>query len=275
MSDAPRISIACATGPFWAFELEPALDAIAEAGFTDIELMVSRDASTQTSAVPLRLAAERGLRITALHGPFLAITKAVWGADPVGKVRRGVGMCREVGASLLIVHPPYLWERAYARWTRDESASFSARADITVAVETMYPKWFGDRRISGYQWTEPHELLHAAPHVALDTSHVSVARRDVLVAFEMLRAKLAHIHLSDNAGDGRDGHLELGRGVVPVDELLAEARRTDYAGAISLEISVRRYFERPRELVAALRRNREYVEDALARDTTGRGASRR
>jgi sugar phosphate isomerase/epimerase len=256
--------------------MEPALDAIAEAGFTDIELMVSRDPSTHTAEVPLRLASERGLRIASVHGPFLAVTKAVWGADPVTKIRRGVAMCHALGAQVLIAHPPYLWERSYARWTRARDMGFADEANVTVAIETMYPKWFGRRRVSAYQWIEPYELLHAAPHVALDTSHVSVARRDVLETFEMLRSKLAHIHLSDNAGDGRDGHLELGRGVVPIEELLAEIRRTDYAGAISLEISVRRYLERPKELVAALRRNREYVEDGLARsDSTGRGAKRR
>jgi sugar phosphate isomerase/epimerase len=265
MTDARRPTIQCSTGPFWAYEMEPALDAIAAAGFSTIELMVSRDASTHEPYLPLRLANERGLRIASLHGPFLAVTRGVWGTDPVHKVTRGIDMCRAVGADVLVVHPPLLWERQYARWVHHDGQHTRARTGISVAVETMYPRWVGRRPLSLYQWSEPHALLHAAPGVALDTSHVTVARRDVLETFEMLRSKLVHIHLSDNSGDGRDGHLELGAGIVPVRALMNEVRRTDYSGAISLEISVRRYLEQPKALVAALRTNREYVEETLAR----------
>jgi sugar phosphate isomerase/epimerase len=257
-------ALQCSTGPFWAFEMEPALDAIAAAGFTEVELMVSRDPSTHEPDTPARLARERGLRIVTVHGPFLAVTKTVWGADPLRKIRRGVEMCRALGADALVVHPPLLWERGYARWLRGFAADGGSEAPA-IAVETMYPRWVGKRALRAYMWTDPAELIEAAPRVALDTSHLAVARQDVLVWFRRFLPKLAHLHLSDNAGDGRDGHLELGLGVLPIDGLLEEARRCGYAGTISLEVSVRRYFEQPRALIDALRRNRQYVLDRLER----------
>jgi sugar phosphate isomerase/epimerase len=134
-----------------------------------------------------------------------------------------------------------------------------------VAVETMYPKWVAGRRLRAYRWLEPAALAHAAPHVVMDTSHLAVTRADVLDAFEVLGPKLRHIHLSDNAGDGRDGHLEVGRGILPIDRLLGELRRTQYDGAVSLELSVSRFIEDPKELVAMLRRSRQYVTTRLAR----------
>ena len=97
----------CSTGPFWAYELDRSLDLLAEAGFTEIELMVTRDRRTQEPDIPLELATERGLKIASVHGPFLAITKTVWGLDPLGKIRRGVEMCQEVGA-LDLRRPPTL-----------------------------------------------------------------------------------------------------------------------------------------------------------------------
>jgi sugar phosphate isomerase/epimerase len=255
--------IQCSTGPFWAYELEKAMDALAEAGFTNIELMVTRDPRTQSHEIPLRLAAERGLRITSLHGPFLAITKNIWGLDPIGKIERGAEMCRELGAKSMIVHPPYLWEREYARWVRDEAPEFTERTGVTVAVETMYPKWLAGRRLRAYMWLEPGSLAHAAHHVALDTSHLAVSREDILDAYTILSPKLVHIHLSDNAGDGRDGHLALEQGILPLDRFLAELRRTRYAGVLSLELSVRRYLQKPKELVEMLSQNRKYVEKQL------------
>ncbi|MEA2459969.1 MAG: hypothetical protein QOH90_146 [Actinomycetota bacterium] len=259
-------AVQCSTGPFWAYELERAMDALAEAGFTDIELMVTRDPRTQTPDIPLRLAEERGLRIAAVHGPFLAITKNVWGLDPIGKIERGAEFCQALGATSMIVHPPYLWERDYARWCQQEALEFAENTGVTVAVETMYPKWVAGRRLRAYMWLEPASLLHAAHHVVLDTSHLAVSREDILDGYTILSPKLVHIHLSDNAGDGRDGHLSLEQGILPVDRFLDEIRRTEYEGVISLELSVRRYLQKPEDLVEMLRQNRQYVEKRLSGD---------
>ena len=257
----------CSTGPFWGFELERAMDFLAEAGFTEIEVMVTRDPRTQDPEIPARLAAERGLTIASVHGPFLVISKTVWGLDSLAKIRRGAEMCKALGASCYVVHPPYLWERAYARWVVKEAAAFEEETGVIVAVETMYPKWVAGRRMRGYRWLDPAALAHAANHVALDTSHLTVGRHDILDSLQVLLPKLAHVHLSDNAGDGRDGHLELEQGVLSIDRFLAELGRSDYSGAVSLELSVRRYLERPQELVAMLRRNREYAEEKLGGKT--------
>jgi sugar phosphate isomerase/epimerase len=256
--------IQCSTGPFWAFELEQAFDTLAEAGFSDIELMVTRDPATQEPDTPLRLATERGLRIASLHGPFLVMTKTVWGMDPLAKIRKGAEMCRGVGATSMIVHPPFLWERGYARWITHESEAFARDTGVEVVVETMYPRWVAGRRLRAYRWLEPEALVAACPLVAMDTSHLTVARRDVLDAYHVLAPRLVHIHLSGNAGDGRDGHLELDQGVVPMDRLLAELRRTNYIGVVSLELAVNRYLERPKDLVPMFQRNRAYIEQRLA-----------
>ncbi|MGH2699813.1 MAG: sugar phosphate isomerase/epimerase family protein [Actinomycetota bacterium] len=263
MAPRKRPRVQCSTGPFWAFELERALDALAESGFTEIELMITRDTRTQEPDIPLRLAEERGLRIASVHGPFLVITKSVWGLDPIGKIERGIEMCAAVGADTLIVHPPFLWERRYATWITQRARQSHEDTGVRVAVETMYPKWVAGRKLRGYRWLDPAELVAEAPHVAIDTSHLSVARQDILDAYEILAPRLGHVHLSDNAGDGKDGHMELGSGILPLERFLSELRRTKYTGAISLELSVSRYVQRPQELVEMLTRNRVYVEERL------------
>ena len=255
--------VQCSTGPFWAFDLERAMDTLAEAGFTEIEFMVTRDTRTHEPDIPLRLAEERGLRIASVHGPFLVITKSVWGLDPIGKIERGIEMCQAFDADTLVVHPPFLWERSYATWITERAEESLADTGVKVAVETMYPKWVAGRKLRGYRWLDPAELAAAASHVVLDTSHLSVARQDILDGYEILAPRLEHIHLSDNAGDGKDGHLELGSGSLPLVRLLSELRRTKYAGTISLELSVSRYLQRQEELVAMLARDRMFVEERL------------
>jgi len=273
-SDVPTVQ--ASTGPFWPFELEDAMDALAEAGFKEIEVMVTRDPKTHDPHLPLRLAEERGLSIKAVHGPFLVVTKSVWGLDPIQKIKRGAEMCAAFGAEIYIVHPPYLWEREFARWLSEEQEPFFEETGVKVAVETMYPRWVAGRRLRAHRWLEPPELAAASRWTVLDTSHLSVGRHDILDAYEVLSESLVHVHLSNNAGDGRDGHLELEQGILPLERFLAELRRTGYPGEVSLELSVSRYVERPQELVEMLRRSREYVEQRLARDVrVSKGLPRR
>jgi sugar phosphate isomerase/epimerase len=256
-----RPPLQCSTGPFWAFELEQALDLVAEAGFEAIELMITRDPKTQDPETVGRLARERSLHVASVHGPFLALTRTVWGLEARAKVRRGIEFCRTLRAGTLVVHPPLLWERDYASWLSRSSVS----ADPVVAVETMYPKWVAGRRVRAYRWVEPVRLARSCPAVVMDTSHVALARADILTAFDELEPRLVHIHLSDNAGDNKDGHLALGEGVLPIERLLAVTRRRGYRGTIALELSAARYAGRPKELVAMLRRNRELVCGILER----------
>ena len=258
----------------WALGLKAALDVIAKAGFAHIELMVTRDPSTQTPELPRRLAEERGLHIAALHAPFLIVTRNVWSWDPIEKVKRGAEMTAALGATAMVVHPPLLWESAYGRWIRDEMEELALDAGIEIAVETMYPARIGSRSLAGYRWIKPELLIRAAPRVALDTSHVAVAGHNLLEVRRLFGSRLAHVHLSDNAGDGKDGHLAIGEGILSFEQLLDDLGRSGYAGGICLELALGRAVERHDEVVATLRRNREAIEGALGWQARGGGLDR-
>ena len=250
----------CSTGPFWAYDFERALDLIAEAGFGSIELMITRDPRTQNPELCLELVAQRGLRVAAVHGPFLMLNRSVWGVRAEPKIERGIELCRALSVPTYVVHPPYPLEGSFARWL---ARTPSHPEDVKVAVETMYPKWVAGRMLQAYRWLKPHELIAHSPWVVMDTSHLALAREDILEAFEVLLPRLVHIHLSDQAGDNKDGHLSIGDGILPLDRLLREVSRSAYSGTIALELSVSRYSEQPQELVRMLRANRERVSSAL------------
>jgi sugar phosphate isomerase/epimerase len=253
-------ALQCSTGPFWAYDFERALDLIAEAGFTSIELMITRDPRTQEPESCLELVAQRGLRVAAVHGPFLMLNRSVWGLRAESKIERGIELCRTLGVVTYVVHPPYPFEASFARWLAHTEGH---PQDVKVAVETMYPKWAAGRRLQAYRWLKPHELVAYSPWVVMDTSHLGLAREDIFEAFEVLLPRLVHIHLSDQAGDNKDGHLSIGDGILPIDRLLGEVSRSTYSGTVALELSVSRYSEQPQELVRMLRANRERVSSAL------------
>ena len=53
--------------------------------------------------------------VCAVHAPCLLFTQRVWGTEPWGKLERSAEMAQEVGAEVVVVHPPFRWQREYAR----------------------------------------------------------------------------------------------------------------------------------------------------------------
>ena len=81
-----------------------------------------------------RLAEASGVPVLALHAPCLAVTQRVWTADPVERLRRSVAAAGELGASTVVVHPPFRWQRRYAAVFDDEVRRAEEHTGIAVAV---------------------------------------------------------------------------------------------------------------------------------------------
>ena len=71
------------------------------------------------------------------------------------------------------------------------------------------------------------------------------------------------VHLSDNAGKGWDSHLPPGEGVLPLDAFLDDLTASDYAGAVSLEVDLRRHLSDPEQLRSIMVSMRERLERRL------------
>src|SRR5262245_36871738 len=84
-------------------------------GYDAVEVMVGIDPLSQDIASVKHLSEYHGLRVCAVHAPCLLITQRVWGTDPWGKLEMSAEMAHEVGAEVVVVHPPFRWQRDYAR----------------------------------------------------------------------------------------------------------------------------------------------------------------
>src|SRR5437773_12329053 len=92
--------------------------------------MLTQGPRTQEPHLLRPLADEHGLRIDAITAPFLLATRRVWGAEPTGKIYRAVHLAEEVGAPLVVIHPPYVWQVRFRRWAQENLAEFSERTEI-------------------------------------------------------------------------------------------------------------------------------------------------
>ena len=73
-----------------------------------------------------RSPAAYGLTIGAIHAPSLLLTRKVWGTDPVGKIYRSIEVAEEAEIPLVVMHPPYRWQRRYRRWLDEAPAGAGA-----------------------------------------------------------------------------------------------------------------------------------------------------
>jgi len=270
------------TGPLFARPLDWAFAVLAEAGYDGAELMVTQDPATQDTERIRAASASEGLGVDVVHGPFLLLTRRVFGTDPVDKARRSLALAGAIGADLMIVHPPYRWQRGFHRWLLEAADDEAAAHRCRVGVENLYPVAVGGRPVRFHRYTTAEDL---APfhHVVFDTSHFGVADVDINEAYLTLRDQAVHLHVSDHRGGPRDSHAPLGHGRLPLASFLHQVGRDARAGigaagrsgvSITLELDCRRYLDDRSALVGYLRQERHkaiaLLDGAPAEEILGR-----
>jgi sugar phosphate isomerase/epimerase len=143
-------------------------------------------------------------------------------------------------------------------------SAVAAERGVRIAVENMFPLRVRGRSIARFHARQSLEDLEGFPDVTLDTSHLAVAGLDPVETLSRLGDRLAHVHLSNNAGKGWDSHLPLDQGVLDLGRFLEALATRGFEGAISLEIDLRSHLDDDQALRRILSRNRELCESGLA-----------
>jgi sugar phosphate isomerase/epimerase len=224
-------------------------------GYDGVEVMVWTDAVSQDAGALHGLSQHYGMPVRSVHAPCLLLTQRVWSPDPWERLRRAAELAVALDAPTVVVHPPFTWQRDYAR-------GFAAGLDrlrgtypgVRFAVENMFPVRMAGREFVPYSpgWDPTRSGFDA---YTLDLSHCSAARNDALAMADAMGANLAHVHLGDGSGESRDEHLVPGRGNQPCAELLKSLAGRGFTGSIAVEVSTRRApsrAEREADLAEAL-----------------------
>jgi sugar phosphate isomerase/epimerase len=237
---AAGVPVALSTASVYPERVPDAFEAAARLGFDGLEVMVALDPVSQDVDVLRRLSDYHGVGVLAVHAPCLLLTQRVWGREPWGKLARAREVAEQLGASVVVVHPPFRWQRDYAREFEAGLWRMAGETDVKFAVENLYPLRARGAEVTAYapHWN-PAEL--DCPHATLDLSHTAVSGSDALQMASQLGGRLAHVHLADGTAPGLpDEHLVPGRGGQPCARLLTSLSAAGYPGMVVLEVSTRR-----------------------------------
>lgn len=233
------------------------------AGYSGIEVMVTEDPLTRDPSRLAALADAHGQPILSVHAPVLPFAQLVWGTDATTKLVRSAELAAELGASVVVVHPPFRWQFGYARTFEATLRALSEQYGVELAVENMFPWVIQGRALRGYS-PSPDPIQIDCDSMTFDFSHASLGGRDSLEYAMAMGHRLRHVHLCDGAGsmaDGRilDEHLQPGRGIEPVGGVLEHLAARSWNGSVIAEVNTRSA-RTEADRLTILRETREYAE---------------
>nr|WP_235002506.1 sugar phosphate isomerase/epimerase [Actinacidiphila paucisporea] len=255
------VKVALSTASVYPESTATAFEIAARLGYDGVEVMVWTDPVSQDVDALRRLSDYHRMPVLAVHAPCLLITQRVWSTDPWVKLQRARKAALRLGASTVVVHPPFRWQRNYARDFVRGIWRMADETDVRFAVENMYPWRYRDREMLAYapDWDVTREDYR---HFTVDLSHAATSRTETLEMVARMGDRLAHVHLADGSGSAKDEHLVPGRGSQPCGALLESLAASDYRGHVVIEVNTRRAMsaaERESDLAEALSFTRRHL----------------
>jgi len=239
----PAARVALSTASVYPESTAAAFEIAARLGYDGVEVMVWTDPVSQDVTALRRLSDYHQVPILALHAPCLVITQRVWGTDPWAKLVRAKDAAEEVGAETVVVHPPFRWQREYARQFVGGIEQMAGETAVRFAVENMFPLRARGREVTPYS-PDWDPTLEDFQHFTLDLSHTAVSQSDALAMASVMGDRLAHVHIADGTGSARDEHLVPGRGEQPCGDLLEGLADRSFEGLVVVEVNTRKCDDR-------------------------------
>jgi len=261
--------------------LESALDDVAAAGFSNVELsgmpghLDTPPEGADLQAFKARLL-ERGITGCTVHAPMrenvLGAPDEAWRIEKVGVMSTYLRFAGAIGARGLIIHPvpnpifvdepkrpelPQIMADATRR-SLDELVPIASAAGAPMLLENLpYARQY-DCDYPLLKMQELRSLVDEYPEDALglvvDTGHAWTSGIEPADEIKTAGSRLLGTHLQDvDYDDPQDNHWMPTHGGLDWDKIIAALRDVDYAGQWTYEVKHPRYDETPDALAKATR----------------------
>lgn len=256
-----RTPVTLSTSSVYPESTASCFEVAAKLGYDGVEVMVGIDPVAGDVDAVEKLRDYHQVPVTAIHAPCLLVTQRVWGTDPWERLERSGQMAQRLGADVVVVHPPFRWQTAYASRFVEGVRELTERTGVKFCIENMYP-WrtpAGELKAYGPHWDPTGFDWN---YLTLDLSHASTARQNSLEYARNWGDRLYHVHLTDGTGSFKDEHLLPGEGDQNAAGVLQHLAATDFPGQVVIEVNSRAAGSKPRReelLAGALEFTRQHL----------------
>ena len=235
----PPARVGLSTSSVYPESTSSAFELARRLGYDGVEIMVGIDPVAADIDAVEKLRDYHGVPVLAIHSPCLLITQRVWGTDPWAKLERSAEAAQRLDANVVVVHPPFRWQRDYARGFVEGVRRLAEDTGISFCVENMYPWRTPGGELKAYVpgW-DPTDLDYA--DLTLDLSHASTAGQQSIDLVRSWGSRLRHVHLTDGTGSVKDEHLVPGRGDQRAGRVLQYLAERNFDGHVVLEVNSRK-----------------------------------
>lgn len=217
--------LAITTDSFEGYGLDRAFAIASEAGLEGIEVSIKHeDFDTQDAEYLKSLSSRYKLPIVALAAPE--------NISP-SRAENTVDLAIAVGASVVTVTPPNLFDFHYKKWIEEEMRTVRKKKGIHIALVNP-PAQTILGILPKYSVSSTMELK-SFPDIALDTSNASSKHEPLIDIYAALKPSIVHMYLANSRHDKE--HLLLDDGNVPLESLLTRLARDTYKGVLTLKLS--------------------------------------
>lgn len=173
------------------------------------------------------------------------------------KAEKTVDLAEAVGAKMVTLTPPDLFDFHYKSWLQDEMLQLRKKKKIHIALVNA-PATLVLGILPKYALNDIQNLKEF-PDIALDTSNAASKHEQLLEVYAALKTNISHIYLSNARGE--HDHLLLPDGNLPLESLITRLGRDKFDKAVVLKFNPAAVgLGSTEKVIENLVRCREYVE---------------
>ncbi len=220
-----------------------------QAGYDGIDLSVNfGQFDTFNTEYIKRLIQEHNIPVHSVSAPKQIAVK---------RIKELVKMTKDIGAKVLVLQPPKIFDFKLASWLKQEIPKLREKEFLSIALENA-----SAGTILGF--LPEHALsntqdLKNFKHICLDTARIGEKKQDLIRAYTAFRKYLVHVHLG-NVYRGQK-YAPPQEGIMPLESFLTKLKQDKYPGAISLKIQPK-YLQAGEDerVIEELERAKKYYE---------------
>src|SRR5665811_2084331 len=182
----PGARVALSTSSVYPQNCATAFDIAERLGYDGVEVMVWTDPVSQEAGALKALSDLHAMPVVSIHAPTLLLTQRVWGPEAWPKVDNSIELATALGADTVVLHPPFRWQKEYARTFTDGVALREDESGIRLAVENMFPWRAGTRSLEALAV----QGFSGSVVVEVSTRRVSEEQREADLAESLAFARL-------------------------------------------------------------------------------------